>query len=757
MTSTLDHGIDTLFDEPWFTGSASASSADVPGVYQVAIDGHGYIIDPAGYSRVTVPLRRESTDESVEPGEQTLNTGGAWRRSQDNWFLGAGQEYLDNRFAFVSVYTHSGEDPSVRTRFWRSLGVNVWDEGALSLLPEYSKGVSSSTGPVLMATVGDYVYVVGWASGEQNLTQVTSSLTTTAITDPTGSYSWAESVTSLTTDGDRLFIACGSYGIAVLAPGTTMATWLRPAAPTPVVTPNGTPGTTTYHYYVVATDANGYKSLPSAVGTTTTGNATLSTGNYNEITWAAVEGAVSYDVLKVDSAHYMGAGTGAIKTSLGITGTSFTDDGSFTQESYTAPTATTQNFHADFVGYANSFLLAGSGPQLVSVGANGTTTLVMQHPNPNWFWEAGSGAPGNIYVAGSGSGKSELYGIQLSTTTFALGSPYIAGDVTAGETINDIAYYEGLVMLATSLGVRTAQASGTNGFLTMGPVITDLGPSECLAVYGSFCYFGVTDYTANDGVWQGTSNTSGLGRLSLSQYSSALIPAYATDVMSTTTGTVNSVAIIDGVPWFGLQNSGAWTPSGNLVPQGFLETGWVRYGTVEDKILVSTDVEHDPLAGTVSVEIVPFGGTSRLALNSTLQGSTGPMYYSSAGNQLGEAFMVIPILTRSTTDATQGPTLRRWTVRAMVTALRQDQIVCAIRWADSVLSPQGDGQVLSFDLSAEWDFLKDLETTGTPFIYQEGCKTYTCFIDQIELHATQWNDQRQMLEGILSVKLLTVV
>ena len=200
MTSTLDHGIDTLFDEPWFTGSASASSADVPGVYQVAIDGHGYIIDPAGYSRVTVPLRRESTDESVEPGEQTLNTGGAWRRSQDNWFLGAGQEYLDNRFAFVSVYTHSGEDPSVRTRFWRSLGVNVWDEGALSLLPEYSKGVSSSTGPVLMATVGDYVYVVGWASGEQNLTQVTSSLTTTAITDPTGSYSWAESVTSLTTD-----------------------------------------------------------------------------------------------------------------------------------------------------------------------------------------------------------------------------------------------------------------------------------------------------------------------------------------------------------------------------------------------------------------------------------------------------------------------------------------------------------------------------------------------------------------------------
>ena len=754
MNSTLDFGIDTLFDEPWFTGSPSASSTEVPGVFQVALDGHGYIIDPAGYSRVTVPLRRESTDESVEPGEQTLNTGGAWRRSQDNWFLGAGQEFLDNRFAFVSVYTHSGEDPSVRTRFWRSKGVNPWQEGTLSLLPEYHLGLASqaTAGALKMKTMGAYTYATIIASGNYELHQVDNDLSVNVkMNQPTawgGGTTWP-TISSLSTDGNNLYIACGSYGVAVLAGGSTTATALRPTGPTPVITNGGTVGTTTYTYYVVATDAQGYKSLVSASGATTTGNATLSGTNYNLISWSPVAGAVSYDVLKTDTAHTIGT----------TTGVSFTDDGTHASVAYTAPTTTTKNFQATYVLYANSFLLAGAANNLSSINANGTTTNVLTHRNSSFVWTCGSDAPGNIYVAGAGSGKSELYGIQLSTTTFTLGSPYIAGSVTEGETINDLLYYEGLVILATSLGVRTAQASGTNGFLTMGPVITDLGPSTCLAVYGSFVYFGIANYAENDGVWQGTTMTSGLGRLSLSVYSSALIPAYATDVMSTITGNVDSIAInTDGNPFFCIEQSGIWSPTGNLVPQGYLESGWVRYGTVEDKILVNTDVRHDPLVGTVQIEVVPFGQPNAAAIttNSNMAGTTGPEYYSPAGLQVGEAYMVIPILTRSVSDPTKGPVLRRWTCRAQVVALRQDQIVVPIIWRDEALSPLGDGTPLHFDLSSEWDFLKSLETNGTAFVYQEGSKTYNCFIDQIELKAEKWNDQKTMLMGILSVKLLTI-
>jgi hypothetical protein len=67
---------------------------------------------------------------------------------------------------------------------------------------------------------------------------------------------------------------------------------------TPTVAPQGTAGTTSYTYYVVATDRNGNRTLASSPGTTTTGNATLSGTNYNKISWTAVAGAVSYDILK---------------------------------------------------------------------------------------------------------------------------------------------------------------------------------------------------------------------------------------------------------------------------------------------------------------------------------------------------------------------------------------------------------------------------------------------------------------------------
>jgi hypothetical protein len=361
-----------------------------------------------------------------------------------------------------------------------------------------------------------------------------------------------------------------------------------------------------------------------------------------------------------------------------------------------------------------------------------------------------------IYIAGNCGGTSEIYGVQISTTNFALGGPYIAGQVTAGEQVNAMTYYEGLVVLATSLGIRAAQDTNQNGHLDTGPVITDLGPATCLAVYGAYVWFGVTNYNDADGVWSGTAVTSGLARLNLSQFSTTLLPAYATDVMSTTTGTVSGVVIINGVPYFGIVASGVWTPTGNLVPLGYVEPGWVRYGTVENKILVSVQMDHDPLNGTVQMEIVPFGGASFLTAASTVQGTTTPPYYVSADNAVGQAFMPIPILTRSVADPTKGPVLRRWTVRAIIVAARQDQIVCPIIWRNEVDNPAGDGTVIPYDLDAEWAFLKGLEASGSTFNYQEGDKTYTCFVDQIEMQAEKWEDDKSNLMGILSVKMLTV-
>jgi len=66
---------------------------------------------------------RDSVDQSAEPGEQAINPQGLWRRSQSSWHYGAGQIYSDT--ADAEPY-----------RFRSSKGIDVWNRGKLSLLPD---------------------------------------------------------------------------------------------------------------------------------------------------------------------------------------------------------------------------------------------------------------------------------------------------------------------------------------------------------------------------------------------------------------------------------------------------------------------------------------------------------------------------------------------------------------------------------------------------------------------------------------------
>ncbi len=71
-----------------------------------------------------------------------------------------------------------------------------------------------------------------------------------------------------------------------------------PSAPT--ITNAGTAGTTSYSYAVTALDGTG-ETLASTVGSTTTGNSTLSATNYNTITFTEVSGAISYKIYRTAS------------------------------------------------------------------------------------------------------------------------------------------------------------------------------------------------------------------------------------------------------------------------------------------------------------------------------------------------------------------------------------------------------------------------------------------------------------------------
>lgn len=114
-------------------------------------------------------------------------------------------------------------------------------------------------------------------------------------------------------------------GLHQLGGGVLLAQLASAGAPT--VTPQGTVGSTTYRYYVVAKDGAGNKTLTSAVGQTTTGNAILDATNFNRVAWTAVAGAESYDLLREDA--------GVKKFLATVSTTTYDDTGAVVLTAYT--------------------------------------------------------------------------------------------------------------------------------------------------------------------------------------------------------------------------------------------------------------------------------------------------------------------------------------------------------------------------------------------------------------------------------------
>src|SRR5215467_54101 len=136
-----------------FFGGSSPLSALSPHVFHVSLAGRPYMVDFSQpfyrqYRRQIAQITRTQADTSTDPGEQTLDPNSFWRRSFEDWSLGAGQRWRDRK-------------ESVPNRFWKSKGVDALSSRwQLSLLPD-TKSVRATTNTNLqMVLAGNYVYLV---------------------------------------------------------------------------------------------------------------------------------------------------------------------------------------------------------------------------------------------------------------------------------------------------------------------------------------------------------------------------------------------------------------------------------------------------------------------------------------------------------------------------------------------------------------------------------------------------------------------
>ena len=352
------------------------------------------------------------------------------------------------------------------------------------------------------------------------------------------------------------------------------------------------------------------------------------------------------------------------------------------------------------------------------------------HPQTDWTWTTISEGPNAIYVGGYSRKNSSVYKITLDLANAnALGFPELSVpsvviDLPEGETINTFDTYLGTyAVLCTNKGVRVG-VLGADGDVSYGPLLFE---TECTDVV-------FRDKFAYVSTKQGSE--SGLVRIDLSQpvVPNSLVFAYAWDVCASGETTLtNSTAFLGGTDRvaFSVPGDGVWIESyGVKVASGYLQTGYIRYNTLEPKIFKLLFPRFISTNGGLSLQSIDAAGTA-YNIGTYSQGETvtegGIPYPASAQEYLGFKFT----FTRSTTDSTLGPTFNGYQIKSLVATPRQRLIQYPVFCYDH--ESDKFGVEVGYEGSA-WDRMQQLEAVeniGDTIVVQD-FRTGESFIGLIE-------------------------
>jgi hypothetical protein len=292
------------------------------------------------------------------------------------------------------------------------------------------------------------------------------------------------------------------------------------------------------------------------------------------------------------------------------------------------------------------------------------------HPQTDWTWTTISEGPNAIYVGGYSRKNSSIYKMTLDLDNAnslgfpSLSVPSVIIDLPEGEIINTFDTYLGAyAVLCTNKGTRVG-VIGADGDVSYGPLLFE---AEC------------TDVTFRDkfafvSTIQGTE--SGLVRIDLSQsvIPNTLIFPFAWDVFASGETTVSSSVAFLGATdrvAFAVPGDGVWIESDSVkVESGYLETGFIRYNTLEGKLFKLLNPRIDTTDGSINIKSVDSEGTE-YNIGTFGQGDTvqeiGVPYPVGAQEYLAFKFTI----SRSSTDSSKGPLFTGYQLKSLPAVPRQ--------------------------------------------------------------------------------------
>lgn len=686
--------------------------------YDVALSGLPFFIgasDDMPYRRVTAQYRKQQIDQSREPGEQTLT--GWWLRSQSSFHYGQGIKFFEPI-----------QDESLRFQYTESKGLDIWTKGQATLLKDVDGGIHKTTGGINAnkrpnqmlrsikwtkptytgaTTVNTYdgVLMLDEYDVDKIVPRITVSITnkarTTTVATLTTSAAHGLAVGMIITISGVGSPFDGEFTITTV-PSATTFTYTTPTSGTvasTVVSPPGTGISDVTHFI----DYN--------AGTDDPVFAICDDGTYaywvtNQTAGGAKKIHVYKKLLSDDatvSPTLMFNATGIVVTNAVI---------EFTKER----------------------LVLAANNKVYEFATSATTlpTAVYTHPTDNFVYSSITSSGAAIYLSGYTNIQSTIQKFTLETTGAmpALTSAITAAELPVGETVLKISYYLGYMAIGTSLGMRVADVNSLDGTIAYGPLLFE----STQPVY---------DFAFRDKyIWAatGVDGQVGVTRVNLGTEVGQLVFAYANDLYDAND---NLGHYTTACAFLGDTNRLAFCNAGNgvdgaiyiesateLIQEGYLQTGYIRYNTLESKIFKLIQARIDTVNGAFAIDSInESGGSVRIGTFS--QGETVPEINVNypIGSQQYLAFKFT--MNRSGLNSANGPLFTGYQVKALPAIPRQRLIQYPLFCYDHEMDKFGNEVGYEGSAYARMSQLESVENVGDT-IKVEDFRTGESYIGLIE-------------------------
>jgi len=333
-------------------------------------------------------------------------------------------------------------------------------------------------------------------------------------------------------------------------------------------------------------------------------------------------------------------------------------------------------------GWVKQRLMLAQGPRLYeqTLPTDGKpidldqAKILWTHPDETFQWVAVTNSPQAILVAGWGTAGSEVFALTFDSTGKlpTAAAPISIAEFPPNERITDMRSYLGAYLcFATDKGVRVGSISdGSSGsVITYGPLLDSPIPTGRFSMFDRFAIYPAAD--AGDG--QG-----GLVKVDLSVVDQDGRAAWAAFLRASKGVPARALLALDHRAALVADSDGSkvtvhsFAESNGLEPFGWIQGGWVRFGTLERKNFVDVTVitEPDP-KGEIDVLFMDDKGKGH-GVGVMDNGTQEATFTITDQPTMSDGAIQLNIMSD---EQGLGPKVNSWSLRALPTPKRRSQLV----------------------------------------------------------------------------------